>query len=119
MRLSNSLVIRFWLVRVLLDENLSHDFGGLLVGHTVETVAGRGWSGERNGELLKRASGEFEVFLAMDRRLPDQQRISLLPFGVILLLAPSNRILHLRPLVAEVLRVLPLTAAGSVHVVGL
>jgi hypothetical protein len=54
----------------------------------------------------------------MDRRLPDQQRIAQLPFGVILLLAPSNRLLHLRTLVKEVLRVLPTVAAGSVHVVG-
>ena len=50
---------------------------GLLVGHAVETVAGRGWSGVRNGELLKRAGGEFDVFLTMDRRLPEQQRIAL------------------------------------------
>ena len=106
-------------MHVLLDENLPHDFGGLLVGHAVETVAGRGWAGERNGELLKRASGEFEVFLTMDRRLPDQQRISRLTFGVILLLAPSNRLLHLMPLVAEVLRVLPTVTAGTVHVVGI
>ena len=91
---------------------------GLLVGHTVETVAGRGWAGVRNGELLTRASGTFDAFLTMDRRLPDQQRIAQLPFGVILLVAPSNRLIHLRPLVPDVLRVLPTVAAGSLHVVG-
>jgi hypothetical protein len=91
---------------------------GLLVGHAVETVAGRGWAGVRNGELLKRASGEFDVFLTMDRRLPEQQRIAQLPFGVILLLAPSNRLSHLRTLVPEVLRMLPSMAAGSLHTAG-
>lgn len=91
---------------------------GLLVGHAVETVAWRGWAGVRNGELLKRASGAFDAFLTMDRRLPDQQHIAQLPFGVILLLAPSNRLVHLRPLVPEVLRVLPTVVAGSLHMVG-
>ena len=105
-------------MRVLLDENLPHDLMALLVGHTVETVAGRGWAGVRNGELLKRASGEFDVFLTMDRRLPEQQRIAQLPFAVILLLAPSNRLAHLRALVPEVLRMLPSVAAGSLHTAG-
>ena len=91
---------------------------GLLAGHAVETVAGRGWAGVRNGELLKQASGHFDAFLTMDRRLPDQQHIAQLSFGVILLLAPSNRLVHLRPLVPDVLRVLPTVAAGSLHVVG-
>ena len=91
---------------------------GLLVGHTVETVAGRGWSGVRNGELLKRASGEFDAFLTMDRRLPEQQRIAQLPFGVILLLAPSHRLVHLRALVPEVLRTMPSVTAGSLHTAG-
>ena len=91
---------------------------GLLVGHAVETVAGRGWAGVRNGELLKRASGTFDVFLTMDRRLPDQQHVAQLPFGVVLLVAPSNRLIHLRPLVSDVLRILPGVAAGSLHVVG-
>jgi hypothetical protein len=102
-------------VRVLLDENLPHDLMGLRIGHTVETVAGRGWAGVRNGELLKRASGEFDVFLTMDRRLPKPQRIAQLPFGVILLVAPSNRLLHLRSLVPEVLRIMPSVKAGSLH----
>jgi hypothetical protein len=105
-------------VRVLLDENLPHDLTGLLVGHAVETVAGRGWAGIRNGELLKRAGGTIDAFLTMDRRLPDQQRIAELPFGVILILAPSNRLIHLRPLVPEMLRILPVVAAGSLHAVG-
>ena len=91
---------------------------GLLVGHIVETVAGRGWSGVRNGELLKRASGEFDVFLTMDRRLPEQQRIAQLPFGVVLLVAPSNRLIHLRPLVPDILKLLPSVAAGSLRTAG-
>jgi hypothetical protein len=38
-------------VRVLLDESLPHDLVPLLVGHTVETVQGRGRAGVKNGLL--------------------------------------------------------------------
>lgn len=105
-------------MRVLLDENLPHDVMGLLVGHTVETVAGRGWAGVQNGELLRRAGATCDAFLTMDRRLPSQQRLADFPFAVIILLAPSNRLVHLQPLVTEILRLLPAVAAGSVHTVG-
>lgn len=105
-------------MRVLLDENLPHDLSALLPDHLVDTVAGRGWSGTRNGELLRRASGEYDVFLTMDRRLPEQQKIVQLPFGVVLLLAPSNRLVHLEPLIPDLLRLLPLVAPGTVQMVG-
>ncbi len=105
-------------MRVLLDENLPHALSGWLPGHLVDTVAGRGWSGTRNGELLRRASGDYDVFLTMDRRLPEQQQIAQLPFGVIVLIAPSNRLVHLQPLVAGILRALPRVTPGAVHMVG-
>lgn len=104
-------------MRVLLDENLPHDLSGLLVGHHVDTVVGRGWGGVENGQLLKRASGEYDAFLTMDRKLPDQQRIAELPFGVVLLLAPSNRLHHVRPLVPELLRMLPSMKPGALYTV--
>ena len=104
-------------MRVLLDENLPHDLMGRLVGHQVETVVARRWGGVANGQLLKRASGEYDAFLTMDRRLPDQQRIAELPFGVVLLLAPSNRVIHLQPLVPELLRVLPSVEPGALYTV--
>jgi hypothetical protein len=105
-------------VRLLLDENLPHDLGRRLSGHQVSTVVGEGWAGVQNGALLKLASGRFDAFLTMDRRLPTQQRISDLPFAVILLHAFSNRMVHLDPLVPELLRTLPGAAAGALHIVG-
>jgi hypothetical protein len=84
-------------MRVLLDENLPHDLAALLSGHEADTVAGRGWSGVENGELLRVASGSYDAFVTMDRLLPEQQRVERLPFAVIVLLAPTNRMSHLRP----------------------
>jgi hypothetical protein len=33
----------------LLDEQLPVDLAEVLIGHTVDTVAGRGWAGVKNG----------------------------------------------------------------------
>ena len=105
-------------MHVLLDENLPHDLAALLTGHHVETVAGRGWSGIHNGELLTRASTTFEAFLTMDRRLPQQQDLARLPFGVLLIQAPSNRMGDLQPIVALILGALPTLRPGTVVAVG-
>ena len=105
-------------MRLLLDENLPHDLAALLVGHQVDTVAGRGWSGIQNGELLAKAKEEFDAFLTMDRRLPEQQNLGRLSFGVLLIQAPSNRMVDLRPLVAEILAALGTLRPGRLVTVG-
>jgi hypothetical protein len=64
----------------------------------LDTVSGRGWSGIKNGELLRRTSGQYDILVTMDRSIEFQQRISTSPFGIVLVHAPSNRIDHLRPL---------------------
>lgn len=51
---------------VLLDESLPHDPAEELPGHDVRTVSGYGWAGLQNGELLRRARREFDVFVTMD-----------------------------------------------------
>ena len=104
-------------MHVLLDENLPHDLAALLVGHQVDTVAGRGWKGVENGELLALASPDYNAFLTMDRRLPDQQRLNALPFGVVLIIAPTNRMAHLQPLVPQILEALLAVSPGVLTVV--
>jgi predicted nuclease of predicted toxin-antitoxin system len=105
-------------VRLLLDENLPHDLARLLVGHQVDTVADRGWSGIQNGELLAIAGREIDAFLTMDRRLPEQQDLTKSAFGVLLIQAASNRMVHLKPLVPAILIALPTLRPGTVLTVG-
>ena len=93
-------------MRVLLDENVPVDLAGLLSGHDVQTVSGLGWDGVKNGELLRRMQGTFDALVTMDRNLPHQQELAVQPFGIVLIEAPSNRMVHLRPLVFEILRAL-------------
>lgn len=82
------------------------------------TVAGEGWTGVTNGELLRRASGHIDALLTMDRNLQHQQNLAELPFGVILIRAPSNRIVHLRPLIPALLEALQALSPGDLRVVG-
>jgi hypothetical protein len=45
----------------------------LLGGHICSTVQSQGWSGIKNGELLQRAEGEFDLFITSDQNLRYQQ----------------------------------------------
>lgn len=90
-------------VRVLLDESLPHDLVAELRGHDVQTVVGAGWAGLQNGELLRRARGQFDVFVTMDQNIPFQQNVPALKVGVVVIRAASNRMADLRPLVPALL----------------
>jgi hypothetical protein len=105
-------------VRVLLDENLPHDLIAALSGHDVATVQGMGWAGVENGELLSRAGGQTDAFITMDRNLGRQQNLSVLTFGVVLIVARSNRVQDLVPLIPEVLAALDRIQAGRLEQVG-
>jgi hypothetical protein len=105
-------------VRVLLDENLPHDLCEALAGHSVSTVHGLGWAGTKNGALLKRASGIIDAFVTMDTNLEHQQNVAVLPFGVVVVSAPSNRMEDLAPLVPEILEALSRIRPGTIEHVG-
>jgi predicted nuclease of predicted toxin-antitoxin system len=105
-------------VRVLLDENLPVRLADTLRAHEVDTVVGLGWAGVTNGELLRRAAGHFDALVTMDKQLEHQQAVRTLPFGVVLLLAPSNRMTDLQPLVPDLLRALDSLQASTVVRVG-
>ena len=105
-------------MRVLLDENLPHDLIAALSKHQVSTVQGMGWAGVENGALLQLAANQTDAFITMDRRLQREQDLSVLPFGVVLIVARSNRVQDLLPLVPEVLATLDRIQAGVLEQVG-
>ncbi len=51
----------------------------------------------------------------MDRAIEFQQPVSAFPFGVIVVRAASNRMLHLRPLVRAILNAVAATKPGEVQ----
>jgi hypothetical protein len=62
-----------------------------------------GWSGLKNGDLLAQSVGQFDVFVTADQNLQYQQNLSTLPVAIVVLVAKSNRIQELQPLIPELL----------------
>jgi len=105
-------------MRILLDECLPARLRRDLPGHEVQTVPRAGWASVKNGKLLRLIadSGNFDIFLTMDKNLPHQQSLQDLPFAVVVLRARSNRFEDTHPLMPEILRRLPEFQPGHVYV---
>jgi hypothetical protein len=89
-------------MRVLLDEQLPVDLAAELCGHTVDTVAGCGWAGVKNGELLRRMRGQYDVLVTTDRNIEFQQHIAI-AFRHCSRSGPMQPYVDLRPLVPSML----------------
>jgi predicted nuclease of predicted toxin-antitoxin system len=101
-------------VRVLLDEQLPRHLARELRGHDVTTVQQEGWTGLKNGELLRRAADAgFEVLITADRGFEFQQNLSQTQLAVILLVAATNALEDLLPLVPRLLATIPRSRSGS------
>ena len=51
-----------------------------------------GWSGKKNGELLRLAELEYDVFRTLDKGIKYQQNLSDRRIGIVVVGAVSNRI---------------------------
>lgn len=105
-------------MKILLDECLPRKLKFELEGHEVYTVPQQGWAGVKNGNLLRLAETEFEVFVTVDGNLTYQQNFQSLVLGIIVLVAPSNQLESLKPLVPEILRVLETIQSGEIMYIG-
>ena len=63
-------------------------------------------------------TGQYDFFVTMDRSIEFQQRLSTLPFGIVLVRARSNRMQDLRPLVQLILSALDAVDPGRIRRVG-
>lgn len=89
-----------------------------LIGHEVQSVQEMGWSALKNGELPALAAGRFDLFLTADQNLRYQQNLSTLPLAVVVLIARSNRLQDLRPLLPELEASLSKLAACTLVEIG-
>jgi hypothetical protein len=62
-------------VKILFDECVPLPLRPLLAGFEIHTAQEMGWGRVKNGELLKRAEGVFDVFLTSDQQLKYQQNL--------------------------------------------
>ncbi len=100
-------------MRVLLDESLPRRLAAQLEGVSAETVVDRGWSGLKNGELLRTAAEEFDAFLTADQSLPHQQNISSFALRIVVLAGRTNRLEDLLPLIPAALAELTRLSEGE------
>jgi predicted nuclease of predicted toxin-antitoxin system len=86
-------------MRLLLDESVPSRLRRALPDHEVRTVGEMGWSGVKNGKLLALAATAFDAFVTVDKNLPYQQNLRVLPVAVIVLDARSIELPALLPLI--------------------
>lgn len=63
-------------MRILLDECVPWPMRRVLQGHECTTAQKRGWGGVKNGDLLRLAEPEFDLFITSDQNLRYQQNLA-------------------------------------------
>ena len=106
-------------MKLLLDECIDRRLAKDIEGHEVVTVPQAGWAGIKNGELLSLAQVQFDIFVTVDRNLSFQQHLPQFSIAVIVLQAPTNRLIDLRPLVPQLQQILRTAPKGQVTWVSL
>lgn len=76
-------------MKILLDECVPWPVRDLLEGHDCSSVQRRGWQGIKNGELLRLAVVEFDLFVTCDQGIRFEQNLR----------AAGVPILELRPMI--------------------
>ncbi len=105
-------------MRVLLDENVDRRLKRSFDSeHEVATVREHGWSGKKNGELLRLAEAAFDVLVTLDKNMRHQQDLPRYDLAVILITARSNKRSAIEPAMSEVNRLLPMVEPGRLYAV--
>jgi hypothetical protein len=63
-------------MKILLDECVPWPMHKLLPDHECTTAQQRGWGGIKNGDLLRQAEKEFELFITSDQNIRYQQNLA-------------------------------------------
>jgi hypothetical protein len=87
-------------MNILLDECTPRIVKKRLSHLAIRTVQEMGWAGVKNGELLKLAEAQFEVFITTDKNLRHQQNLAKRKLAFILL--PTNQVPIVAALVPEI-----------------
>ena len=105
-------------MRLLLDECVPRQLKQELRGHDAKTVQDMGWAGTKNGALLRLADGQFDVLLTVDQGIEYQQNLSGLSICVVVMMASSNDVDDLRPVLPGVEQALASVRPGEIVRVG-
>jgi len=87
-------------MKIILDECVPGLIRTALPHHDIVTVQYKGWSGIKNGELLRRVAAEFDIFVTSDQNLRYQQNLS--QFEIALVVLPSNQVPAVKAVLPEI-----------------
>jgi predicted nuclease of predicted toxin-antitoxin system len=85
-------------MRILLDECVDWRLLRDLTEYDAKTVKQLGWEHVDDGSLLALAADRFDVFVTVDKDLPNEQDITEFEIAVIVLRGRTTRIVDLREL---------------------
>jgi predicted nuclease of predicted toxin-antitoxin system len=100
-------------MKLLLDECVTRYLKQDFIGHEVKTVREAGFTGLKNGQLLKAAETEFDVLVTVDQSIRHQQNVRAFDLGVLILAAKTNKYDDLKPLVPRALEALKSLQPGT------
>ena len=100
--------------RVLFDENLPRLLRRKLPEFEIRTVQEQGWGAFKNGELLRRAEGHFDVLLTADRRMQYQQNLTGFGIGVVVIVTPRLQLQVLEVAIEPLRQAISCVSLGQV-----
>ena len=101
-------------MRLLIDECIDERLRLLFPGHEVETARYANLAGLKNGRLLEAAEeAGFDVLIAADQNIPDQQNLSGRKIALVILCGPTNRLRDLAPLAPAAVSAIALIGPGD------
>lgn len=103
-------------MRILLDECVPRKLKPHLANHICRTASEAGFSGKKNGVLLRLAEAEgYDVLITIDRSMETQQNLAGRRISVLILRGKSGRLRVLLPLVSSCLKILSRIEPGQIR----
>jgi predicted nuclease of predicted toxin-antitoxin system len=105
-------------MRILVDECVDWRIVRDLTPHNARTVKQLGWEEVDDASLLARAAADFDIFLTVDTKLPQQQNIAAFDIAVIVLRGRTTRLADLRELLGRLRGALETAPRGQTTIIG-
>ncbi len=105
------------MAKLLLDECIPHGLRFHLQEFEAYTVTYMGWSGLKNGELMKTAvAQEFDVLLTIDKNLRYQQNMHKYALAIVVFDVVKLELEYIELLLPKFFKLLPEIQKGQVYI---
>lgn len=105
-------------MKILLDECLPKKLKAGLNQYEIFTVYEMGWSGLKDGKLIKVAiDKEFDVLVTIDKNLKYQQNINSYNITIVVLDVLKSKIEYINPLIPKFIKQAPNFKKGEVYLI--